>query len=225
MEYETIEVDSIDNDSTDSSLDSYSIDDIINHSVMLEINIDPIEIDSFVIDSIEVEPIDINYNSIKEYCPVINSRDMEYEINNTMYITGYIKCKNYEFCYGTVFVAPFKNNYLCDDCNSRYEKKLEIKENVDCPICLETKKCVLQPRCSHVTCVDCFKLCYYSHEIVKPVFPYSTIKDEYDEDKKNPKWKDYPLIKIYRAKMKKYIGEKNEKNKKTFLKKCPLCRK
>jgi hypothetical protein len=51
------------------------------------------------------------------------------------------------------------------------------------------------------------------------------IKDEYNEDKKNPKWKDYPLIKIYRAKMKKYIGERNEKKKKTFLKKCPLCRK
>jgi hypothetical protein len=212
MEYETIDNDSIDNDSIDNdSIHSYSID--------------MLEIDSFVIDSIEVEPIDINYNSIKEYCPVINSRDIDYELNNTMYITGDIKCKNYEFCYDTVIVGPFKSNYLCYDCNSRYEKKLEIKENVECPICLEIKRCVLQPRCSHVTCVDCFKLCYYSHEIIRPIFPYSMIKDEYNEDKKNPKWKDYPLIKIYRAKMKKYIGERNEKKKKTFLKKCPLCRK
>ena len=114
MEYETIDNDSIDNDSIDNdSIHSYSID--------------MLEIDSFVIDSIEVEPIDINYNSIKEYCPVINSRDIDYELNNTMYITGDIKCKNYEFCYDTVIVGPFKSNYLCYDCNSRYEKKLEIK--------------------------------------------------------------------------------------------------
>jgi hypothetical protein len=203
MEYDIIQDDLIDNYSIDYS----------------------IEIDSFVIDSIEVEPIDINYNSIKEYCPVISSRDMDYELNNTMYITGDIKCKNYEFCYDTVLVAPFKSNYLCDDCNIRYEKKLEIKENVECPICLEIKRGVLQPRCSHVTCVDCFKLCYYSHEIIRPIFPYLDIKNEYDEDKKNPIWNDYPLIKIYRAKMKKYIGERNKKKKKTFLKKCPLCRK
>ena len=230
MEYETIEDDFIENHSIDTnSLDSYLLDDMLvinidsNDSIVIE-PIDSIEVDSFVIDSIEFEPIDINYNSIEEFCPIPNSRDMEYELNNTQ-PDREIKCKNYEFCYGTLCVPKFKSNYLCDHCDTAYEKPLEIKDNVDCPICLETKRCVIQPNCSHFTCVDCFKLCYYSYEIVKPIFPYSMIKDEYDDDKKNPKWKDYPLIKIYRAKMKKYIDERNEKKKKTFLKKCPLCRK
>jgi hypothetical protein len=203
MEYETI------NDSSDSNSDILEIYEIV------EINID----------SIDIEPIDINYNSIQEYCPLVNSRDMEYELNNTIYITGDIKCKNYELCRGALCVAPFKSNYLCDNCDTTYEKKLEIKENIECPICLDIKRCVSQPNCSHFTCVDCFKLCYYSHEIVKPVFPYTYLKDEYDEDNTNPIWNEYPLIKIYRAKMKTYIHEKKEKKKKTFLKKCPLCRK
>ena len=209
MEYETIEVDLIEND----SINTNSLDD------MLEIN-DMLDNDS--IDSID--SIDINYNSIEEFCPVVNSRDMEYELNNIRPV-GDIKCKNYELCRDTLCVPQFKSNYLCDHCDITYKKTLEIKDNVECPICLETKRGVIQPNCSHFTCVDCFKLCYYSYEIVKPKFPYPTIKHEYENDKTNPKWKDYPLIKQYLIQWKNYVIKIKEKKKKTFLKKCPLCRK
>ena len=40
----------------------------------------------------------------------------------------------------------------------------------------------MQPRCSHFTCVDCFKLCYYSYEIIEPKFPYPELEDEYDDE-------------------------------------------
>jgi hypothetical protein len=172
-----------------------------------------------------IEPIDIHYNSIEEFCPVVNSRDMEYELNNKQ-PNGRIKCKNYELCLNTVFAAPFKNNYLCDECHSAYEKQLEIKDNIECPICLEIKKGVSQPLCSHFTCVDCFKLCYYSHEIIEPKFPYPDLEDEYDDDMNNPKWiNDYPLIRPYWIELRKYNSKIKEKNKKEFLKICPLCRK
>ena len=218
------EVDTDDDDVTDGDTDDERTE--IEIGEVIQQDIEEIQMDSIENESINDLPdsVDINYNSIEEFCPVVNSRDMEYELNNIRQ-NGRIKCKNHELCRYTVFAAPFKNNYLCDDCDTTYEKQLEIKDNIECPICLEIKRCVLQPRCSHVTCVDCFKLCYYSHEIIRPIFPYSMIKDEYNEDKKNPKWKDYPLIKIYRIELKNYIDKIKEKNKKKFLKKCPLCRK
>jgi hypothetical protein len=175
-------------------------------------------------DNDSLVPIDINYNSIEEFCPIPNSRDMEYELNNTR-PNGDIKCKNYQLCRDTLCIELFKSNYLCDDCNITYEKPLEIKENVECPICLEIKRGVSQPRCSHFTCVDCFKLCYYSYEIVKPKFPYPAIEYEYYYDRNNPIWEEYPLIKTYWIEWKKYVIKINEKKKKEFLKKCPLCRK
>ena len=52
-----------------------------------------------------------------------------------------------------------------------------------------------------------------------------SMKDEYDDDKTNPIWDEYPLIKTYRIEWKNYIDKIKEKNKKEFLKKCPLCRK
>ena len=220
-------------ESTDEySTDEYSTDDTdnerteINIGEVIQQDIEEIEMES-INESINDSPdsMDINYNSIEEFCPVVNSRDMDYELNNIC-PNGRIKCKNYELCRHTVFAAPFKNKYLCDACDTAYEKPLEIKDNIECPICLEIKRSVSQPRCSHVTCVDCFKLCYYSYEIVEPKFPYPDLEDEYDDDMNNPKWiNDYPLIRPYWTELRNYNSKINEKKKKTFLKKCPLCRK
>ena len=220
MDYES----SSDYESTDDD----EIDDINDERTEIDIgevihqDIEEIESES-INDS--PEPIDINYNSIEEFCPVVNSRDMDYELNNIL-PNGRIKCKNYELCHYMVFAAPFKNNYLCDDCDTAYEKPLEIKDNIECPICLEIKRGVSQPRCSHFTCVDCFKLCYYSHEIIKPKFPYPDLEDEYEDDIHNQKWvsDEYPLIIPYWAELKKYYSKIKEKGKNKFLKICPLCR-
>jgi len=222
MDYESID------ESTDETDDELTDDERteINIGEVIQQDIEEIEIES-INDSINDSPysIDINYNLIEEFCPVVNSRDMEYELNNIR-PNGRIKCKNHELCHYTVFAAPFKNNYLCDDCNTEYEKQLEIKDNIECLICLEIKRGVLQPRCSHFTCVDCFKLCYYSYEIVEPKFPYPELEDEYDDDMSNPKWiTEYPLIKPYWEELRKYNSKIKEKEKKEFLKICPLCRK
>jgi hypothetical protein len=217
---EWTDIDSSDDELTGDDRTEIELGEVIHRDIE-EIDIDVIN------DSINdsLVPIDIYYNSIEEFCPVINSRNMEYEINNIQ-PNGDIKCKNYELCCDTVFAAPFKNNYLCDDCDNTYEKQLEIKENVECPICLDIKRGVLQPRCSHFTCVDCFKLCYYFYEIIEPKFPYPDLEDEYDDDIHNPKWiNDYPLIRPYWKELRNYNSKIKEKKKKTFLKKCPLCRK
>ena len=221
--YETMNDETKDDESTDED-DWTDIDSSDDEGI--EQDIEEIDIDSIENDSINesLDSIDINYNSIEEFCPIPNSRDMEYELNNTQ-PDREIKCKNYELCYDTVFAAPFKNNYLCDAFDTAYEKKLEIKENVECPICLEIKRGVSQPRCSHFTCVDCFKLCYYFYEIVDPIFPYPELEDEYEDDIYNVKWKEYPLIRQYWEEVRNYNSKITEKEKKEFLKICPLCRK
>lgn len=224
---EEIDHESTDDDWTDVDSDNESGDErtAIEIGEVIHQDIEEIDIES-INDLINDSPdsMDINYNSIKEFCPVVNSRDMDYELNNKL-PNGYIKCKNYELCLDTLWVKPFKSNYLCYDCDITYKKQLEIKENVECPICLEIKRGVIQPNCSHFTCVDCFKLCYYCHEIDEPKFPYPDLEDEYDDDINNSKWvTDYPLIKPYWAELRKYNSKIKEKKKKKFLKICPLCR-
>jgi hypothetical protein len=34
---------------------------------------------------------------------------------------------------------------------------LEFIDNHECAICMETKRCVSQPKCNHFICIDCFK--------------------------------------------------------------------
>ena len=106
---------------------------------------------------------------------------------------------------------------------------LEISNDLECPICLEIKKCISQPRCEHTVCIDCFKRCYYVNENYEdePMFPYPDIKDEYYNDTENSKWdNDYPLIKIYNEEHNKWDDEKTEKyEKEEYLRNCPLCRK
>jgi hypothetical protein len=106
---------------------------------------------------------------------------------------------------------------------------LQFFENVECPICLDTKMCVKQKNCDHKICVDCFKRChlpsYWSDP--QPAFPYdSELEDEYDSHWENPRWRNDPLIQKYnddfdRWELEREIREANE----SYLKVCPLCRK
>jgi hypothetical protein len=104
---------------------------------------------------------------------------------------------------------------------------LEIRENIECPVCLETKQGISQPKCDHFVCIDCFKRCYYGEEIEQPPFPYPEIEEEYDDDPDNPKWKtEYPLIGIYNAQSDLLEQEKWDKREnEAYLRSCPMCRK
>ncbi len=92
---------------------------------------------------------------------------------------------------------------------------LEFRDDIDCPICFETKRGVSQPRCSHWFCIDCSKKWVYGDD--EPQFPYSDdVEEEYNNDEYNPKWeRDYPLINTY---------VRNWKEWETREKTCPLCR-
>lgn len=173
-------------------------------------------------------------------------RDLEYEDNNIAFDCQYIeeegggiKCKNYKVCETVLprWWFSCKNNYLCTSCHMLFgtwgdqsgKRILKISDNAECPICLENKCSVEQPRCKHTLCIDCFKRCYYGDDNAEnePTFPYPDIEYEYYEDQDNPKWDtDFPLIHIYNIQWDKWDDDKNEKrNNEEYLCKCPLCRK
>lgn len=173
------------------------------------------------------------------------NKDSYYEKNNIAHDDQYpepdgggIKCKNYIVC-GSVLPRWWfecKGCYLCTNCDmlfgtwssegKQYTGKgiLETRDGFECPICLEVKKCISQPRCDHFVCIDCFKRCYYGDDSIegRPVFPYPDIEDEYYDDMDNTKWKDYPLIEFYNEEFNRWDDEKDtpEEN----LAKCPICR-
>ena len=118
-------------------------------------------------------------------------RDLDYENSNVGYDEHDgegIKCKNYVVC-DTILPNWWfecKGHYLCTNCHMMFgtwgnthigKGILEINNKLECPICLEIKICISQPRCEHSVCVDCFKRCYYGHKNRdgEPIFPYSDI--------------------------------------------------
>ena len=173
-------------------------------------------------------------------------RDLEYENNNIGYDSQYteedgggIKCKNYIICENVLPKWWFecKESYLCTDCHMNFgtwgkdhkgKGTLEIYDNIECPICLDEKLGISQPNCNHTLCINCFKRCYYGDEYkdTEPIFPYPEIEDEYYEDTSNPKWDNYPLIKLYNKNCdiwEEYVEKKYEEEE--HLRKCPVCRK
>ena len=155
------------------------------------------------------------------------SRDLEYENANIGYDYQYtredgggIKCKNYLLCRALLPKWWFdcKENYLCTNCHILFgtwgnanagntgKGVLEIRENIECPVCCETTQGISQPKCDHFVCIDCFKRCYYGEEIEQPPFPYPEIEEEYDDYPNNPKWKtEYPLHRPKRKMRQKHI--------------------
>lgn len=169
------------------------------------------------------------------------NRDHEYEENNRIYDSIYpkggIKCKNYELCKTNLpdWWFSYKKTYICDECDVNFSNDIQTEKgkleflNEECPVCFETKRCIIQPKCIHFLCIDCFRRCYYVQENKEnePIFPYPELKDSYFNDPNNTKWdRDYPLIKIY-------LEEFNEWNNINFdkyldeyyLHACPICRK
>jgi len=120
---------------------------------------------------------------------------------------------------------------ICFNCNMTFGKKLDIVENVECPMCLETTKCVIQPNCTHPTCVPCFKRCHYGEYEPQPQFPYpEEVYDEFENhqlDGHDPAEfiARYPLIEKWDKDWKKWDQERDAKYaREQNLRICPICR-
>jgi len=118
---------------------------------------------------------------------------------------------------------------ICIGCDSTFGKKLDIVENADCPVCLETKQSVVMPNCTHSMCIGCFKRCMYGEpDEPEPEFPYpSNVEDEYYEGgRDDPIWlAAHPLAIDYDAKWIAWDDNRQEKyEKEQNLRHCPYCR-
>jgi hypothetical protein len=145
-----------------------------------------------------------------------------------------IPCPNETICgnWGPKWYIELKRSGVCICCDSMFKKIMSVVESAECPMCLETTKCVIQPNCSHPTCIQCFKRCMYGEpDYPAPEFPYSKeIEDEWENDldnDTNPKWEnEYPLIEKWRADYDEWDRKKDLKYyKEENLRVCPLCRK
>lgn len=168
-------------------------------------------------------------------------RDLEYEKNNKIWdsINEYetIKCKNFELCRGKIWEGI--DCYLCLNCDIMYgtwksihgPKKtgkgyLNFKDDIECPICFETKRGVDQANCEHYLCIQCFRNIYYKDFIEEPEYPYPDLNEEDYDDEKNPGWRnEYPLLKKFYEELDKYDEEMEKANEHENLNICPLCRK
>ncbi len=149
-------------------------------------------------------------------------------------------CKNFEFCDGMQppqwcgegghsirYLDSGGDPDLCMNCAVMFRKELVFKDDVECPICFETKKGITQPNCEHAICIECFRDCYYG-KYDEPDFPYSKdIEEEYDEydDLYNaPKsfLDKYPLIREYEEECNKRYDRQDEMI--SVNSRCPLCR-
>ena len=136
-------------------------------------------------------------------------------------------CDNYKLPEWTIII---KKSGVCLHCDFRYHKKLNFAENTDCPICFETTTCVIQPNCTHPTCISCFKRSRYGGDRPpQPEFPYSDeVEDEWDEvDDDDPEFHaKYPLVRQWLIDFQKHgIQESLNTKKEESLRVCPLCRK
>ena len=86
------------------------------------------------------------------------------------------------FCWQST-VIPF------EVCGEILEKMDTMVDDYECPICMETKKALEMPSCSHKACLDCYKTIYFGvSELEKPCMyrdlnlPHWTYELQLDED-------------------------------------------
>jgi len=125
----------------------------------------------------------------------------------------------------------------CWNCKTMFGKILTFVDDTDCPLCMETTRCVIQPNCTHPTCISCFKRCMYGEHLPEPNFPYpKEIEEQYYKELDesdiytysdiNDKWHcDYPLLVEYDRQLELYNFCKEQKfESEKNLRKCPICR-
>ena len=159
-------------------------------------------------------------------------------------------CKNFEFCdgmqpYGWCGEGGHSNSYLdsggdpdlCVNCAMMFRKELVFKNDVECPICFETKRGITLPKCEHAICIQCFRDCYYGR-YDEPDFPYSKdIEEEYEEyggmreeygdydelyDAPKSFLEQYPLIREYEEECNRRLDRQDEMI--SVNSRCPVCR-
>jgi hypothetical protein len=134
-------------------------------------------------------------------------------------------CGNYMLPAWTIII---KGTGVCIDCHYNYHKKLDFVESTDCPICFETTTCVIQPKCTHPTCISCFKRGRYGDPSPPPPFPYSDeVENEWNEiDDNDPAFHArYPLLRKWLQDCERHDDIESIKwQKEKSLRVCPLCR-
>lgn len=65
------------------------------------------------------------------------------------------KCPNYDVC----FKMMDPRLKVCSNCFWRFENQvLVFEDDVECPVCLEVRKCVRFRKCTHFVCTSvCFR--------------------------------------------------------------------
>ena len=110
---------------------------------------------------------------------------------------SFVSCPNALFCGSKNISADSILFGLCPLCVTIFSKlvggrgKADIKDNIECPICLQTKMGITQAKCKHYLCFDCFRRCQYGDESFdkenEPIFPYDEeIESKYYNDLENP---------------------------------------
>lgn len=86
------------------------------------------------------------------------------------------------FCWQSI-ICPF------EVCGEILEKIDTMVDDYECPVCMETKKALEMPRCSHKVCLNCYKTIYFGvSELEKPCIyedlncPDWTYELQLDED-------------------------------------------
>jgi len=175
------------------------------------------------------------------------SRDLVYERENAAWepcseSLG-IKCRNHEVCHAVLpeWWYECKESYLCTNCHMSFgtwgethfgKGELEFRDDIECVICMDTKRGVSQPRCNHFVCAECFRRCYYGPEgEPQPDFPYPETEEEYydslDESSRGvEEWvTQYPLIAVWIRDMEEWEERRSDRcRRETNLACCPLCR-
>jgi len=74
-------------------------------------------------------------------------------------------------------------------CGEILKKMDTMVDDYECPVCMETKKALEMPMCSHIVCLDCYKTIYFGvSELEKPCIyrdlnlPHWTYERQLDED-------------------------------------------
>jgi hypothetical protein len=102
----------------------------------------------------------------------------------------YETCDLCEVQCGKIYIKKKEGLNICSSCATHrsdltsdifpHIDNIVIKNDLECPICLDTARCIQLPKCSHFCCIDCFKKLYYGYtELKKPQNVYPSIQDPY----------------------------------------------
>lgn len=169
------------------------------------------------------------------------------------------QCPNFEYCQRYLPEDMLKcYDGFCLDCYARFSTVFAIyQENgklFECPICLENKKCIKNPKCEHLICLECFKITrdselnkfneewqiYGRIKFPLPRCPTEELHKEWEDDRINNtyyqfmmlervKWGKYEWYNAFKARifeiyLIKMTTERLVLDKNKNLMKCPICR-